>query len=776
MAFTLEDIEALEIPLEHKDSPSTELSDSNIATEPEHIEVEVEITRELLYNEDSNYGIYGATPTQMDAPVILNKYNNISIKGVMQQLVVGATYNMVLKQVEDKNYGVGYEVQAIKIHKPTTLSQQKEYMKTILTEYQVKNIYDAYEGHDVIQMMQDGTFDHTKVFGMGETTYEKVRYKVLKSLELLEVLTELSQYGLNYNMVNKLVKHFGDNAQLLMQELNKNPYVLLLVDGIGFKKCDAYALKMGIEPNSPSRINACIEYVLNEAADNDGHSWIKLVSLYNKTNELLSIGTVKIKRFLEDYITNTPRKPIYTIEDNRIGLYKNYKYELGIHEKLKQLLASPPETVVSNIDERIKDAESFMGDGFKFTDEQAEGIKTICKNNVVLVRGKAGTGKTTILKGVIRALGSNLSYATCALSGKAAQRIAESTGLPSSTIHRLLGYKPNTGFVANADLPLGQHVVILDEASMLNTYLFYSLLVAIRNGAKFIIIGDTEQLEPIGCGNVFKDLCESGVIPCVTLTQVHRQAQKSGTLMTANEVRDGICSFTKKGAALKNKVIGELKDFRFNPYEDSDGVVKRIIYFSEQFKKTQIDTGLATIHDVQVIVPRKDKVAVSCENLNILLQEVFNPDFKPSIKKGKYEFKEGDKVIQCGNNYEDDIFNGTMGTILEVNVEAKEVTIDFYGAPMPVTYKKEDISQIDLAYALSVHRVQGSQFTHVVVGIDFSAYTMLTRQLIYTALTRAVKSCTVACVNDALVKAIGTNKSEKRNTYLADFLSGNVES
>lgn len=733
------------------------------------IELEVKIETLVWSSTQNDFKIYGAIPTD-EADIKLydlkfNQFNNLTLNGVLPKLDCGQKYNVKMKEKNHPKYGIGYEVLSIHQNIPTSASEQKAYFKTILTEYQVENIYEVYnEDDDIIQLMKDNRFDYTRIRGMGEHTYNNIRTKVLANLELQEALVALSKYGLTYNVVSKLVKKYG-SAKLVVEKIQENPYVLTEVDGIGFLKCDTYALSMGVEPTSNYRVEACVNYVLNEEADGNGHAWLDKSALIIECTTKLKIDQGYVEEYLEKY----EGKTLYITED-RVAKMNLYNYEKWIYESVKRLLSVEPQPI-PNLEERIDKAEEKQG--FKFTEEQRDAIRLAVAKNIIVITGKAGTGKTTILKGVIEVLrGSEefQTYYTCALSGKASQRIAESTGLDSSTIHRLLGWSMESlSFLYDRNNPLPKGVCVLDEASMVNSYIFNSLMGAVPTGGKFIILGDSEQLEPIGSGNIFKDLVESEVVPVAFLTQVHRQAMKSGILSTANNVREGIQFNTKDN--LEDRVIGELKDLHFKPYKQAESVKKSILKACRQYLKApNFD-----IMNFQVIVPMKNRGDICTKKLNVELQEIFNPEMKPIISRNGFDFKEGDKVIQNGNNYDVNVFNGTLGIIKEVDTLNKEVTIDFLGTGS-VKYNQEDMGQIDMAYALTVHKVQGSQFDCGVIGLDFSAYVMLSRQLLYTALTRFSKLAILACENEALLHAVRTNKASKRNTFLKQLLQENLTS
>jgi len=356
---------------------------------------------------------------------------------------------------------------------------------------------------------------------------------------------------------------------------------------------------------------------------------------------------------------------------------------------------------------------------------------------------------------------SNYSYATCAISGKAAQRIEESTGLRSSTIHRLLGYNPAQGWTYDNNNPLEEDIVALDEGSFLDSYLAHKLIRAIKPGSKLIIIGDTGQLTAIGAGSVLEDLINSKVVPVISLTQVHRQAEKSGILSIANKVREGKQIISKED--YKTHVFGELQDLYVMPYSQKESVYNKLIAICSQYKED--------ILDFQVIVPMKTRGVLCVNNLNKELQEIFNNNYKNKIYYGKKEFRSRDKVIQKGNNYEKGIFNGTIGVIDYIDEKNKVVAIKFTGHNDSIYFNYDELEDIQLAYAITGHSYQGSQSKYTVIALDYSAFLLLSRQWIYTALSRAEKSCILICELDALRYAIQNNQQNKRNTFLPIMLN-----
>jgi exodeoxyribonuclease V alpha subunit len=753
---------------------SEKIDENAVETEvqKEFYELIISPTYKMFYSEDSSFGIFGAEfskETEDSHHIKLNGYGNFTIKGNMPLLEADKKYVVKVRSemAIDKQGRESYEVVSSYESMPSSKEETQEFLKAILTEKQVEEIFKVYPDNDVVELIADGKFDYNKVKGLGDVTYENVKKKVLENIQYREAIAKLSSYGVTHKMIVKMSDQYG-SPTLLVQKVESNPYILSYeVDGIGFKKADLIATNLGVEPDSQERIGACILYSLDQQA-NEGHSWISRNKLAAHVAKELGLRM----RHITDYLEKMIEESVFTeinkrlhIDESRVALEKNYRAEKAVARHIKRLLEVEDNYHITNIESRIDEAE--LEQGFEFTDEQREAIRLAVKKNVIIINGKAGTGKTSVLKGILKVMtGQNdLTYATCALSGKASQRIQESTGLLSSTMHRLLAYNPQVGFQRNEDDPLEQDVIVLDEASMVNSYLMSKLVCAVKDGAKLIILGDTAQLEPIGVGNCLLDMINSGTVPRVELTIVHRQAQRSGILSIANQIREGI-QFAKRNV-YKSQRLGELKDLLFYPYDNSDDVYNKVLEMAEKYNEG--------ILDFQVIVPLKERGQLSTRSLNKALQEIFNPDEigKPSLVRGKgdfqVQFREGDKVIQNGNNYDVNVFNGTIGIIEYVDMAKKIMVINFEGVGR-IEYGVEQLNKIDLAYALSIHRTQGSQWKYVVVAMDYSSYKLLSRQILYTAITRAEKFCFFPCELNALLHAVDTDKSTIRNTFLVEIL------
>ena len=434
------------------------------------------------------------------------------------------------------------------------------------------------------------------------------------------------------------------------------------------------------------------------------------------------------------------------------------------------------ETITENVEEK---------QGFMFTDEQRAAIKLSLDNHVMALTGGAGVGKTSTANGIC-SLYSGYNILACALSGKASVRITEATGLPASTIHRALGYQ-NGEFMFNKENKLAVDIVLIDEATMINGTLFLSLLEAIPTGAKVIIMGDVQQLTPIGNCQVFADILDSNVLPVVKLSKPHRQALRSGIIPTSIKIANQQQIFD--GNYTGNAIIGELEDMELdisgkgNDESISDKIIKHFQVELEKFHD---------IMEVQICVPMRLRGELSCYNLNSKIQSIYNPKLsncneieifleKKNDEAKKYIIRAGDKVINTKNNYKcinsegekTPVFNGNMGIVKEIEKNGM-CTIDFIGIG-EVIFTKSDCKNLELGYACTVHKLQGSGFCSTIVGLDNSSYIMNNSELLYTAITRAKKYCVLIANNYAVVKSIQTKEVKTKQTFLKDMLLENAK-
>lgn len=738
------------------------------------IEFKVTPIFEKYYNEDTTWGAYNFITTD-DIPQY-NEYidpfqedqiENVkqsSLCGKMQRIYLGAEYLVQAKLEYSQKYSSWqYNPTNVSALIPKTEDAQKKFLEGIITKRQADILLEAYP--NIVEDTVNGNVDNidlNKTKGIKEYTWNYIKDRIINNYVISDIITLLQPIGVTYSMIKKLSMSYP-NPTLLKQKLLENPYILTQINGLGFKRVDGLALKLKPElRESNKRTYAFINYYLRELGESKGHTWINFNMLENAVRDNVPECEDLYFKILD--IERKTQALLY-IEDEtkRVGLKYYRDIELAIFEILKEL-----DTYESNwelnVEEGIKEAEEEQG--FEFSEEQKENIREAVKHNVVAVSGKAGTGKTTISRALLKIYQkANKCIGACALSAKAAQRITEATGFFASTIHRLLGAKGLNEFEYNHQKPLPYDVILADEKSMNNARITYDLVSAIKPGSRFIMSGDCRQLPPIGFGNIFSDLLElKEKFNVYELTKVHRQAEKSGILTDANMIREGINPIQQPELKI---VHGELQDMYYMFRDNREAL--NDIAINMYLKSVKTD-GL---DDVIIIVPRKDDCLNSTLEINKIIQDKLINNKQPFLTRGKLKFKLGAKIIQRVNNYDKNIFNGEIGYITDI-FKAKPTDTDYnmFTAEYPgkiITYTKNELFDINLAYALTVHLVQGSGYKTVIVIIDNTHSILLDSCLLYTALTRAKERCLLLAEPSAFKKCIDNNKSITRQTWFKEI-------
>ena len=724
---------------------------------------------------------------------------SIKLKGNTCTLEYGTTYKVFCKLSESHEiYGDTYELVYIsKCIDISSKDKQKEFLKNVLNENLVDKLFDEYD--DVIKLLEERDVKSLmKIKGIGNQVALKMIDEYEESKDYSSIYMELGQLGLTHTFIKKLVD-FYHSPDTVIDVVRNNPYDLVRVDGVGFKKADEVACKVGIAQYDIRRIKGFLLHHLNEQGE-AGKSYLNYQELMKALYDTLG--------FVPEEVVNATAKQMIDNEDvvvlengTKIALKRFYDLEKNIMNELLRLQIGRIKVIESDTDEfeselhkdyipksfNIGNWETIIQrveekQGFTFTDEQKAAIKLSLDNHVMALTGLAGAGKTSTANGIC-SLYDNYNILACALSGKASVRITEATGLPASTIHRALGYQ-NGQFMFNKDNKLAVDIVLIDEATMINGTLFLSLLEAIPTGAKVIIMGDVQQLTPIGNCQVFADILDSNVLPVVKLTKPHRQALMSGIIPTSIKVANQEQIFGNSFEG--NEILGELKDMELDITSSKESMSDTIInHFQTEMAKYN------DIMEVQVCVPMRLKGELSCYNLNTKIQNIYNPKFNDSKeieilleKKNedtkKYLIRVGDKVLNTKNNYkcvnvEGDttpVFNGNIGIVKEIE-DNGYCTIDFVGIG-EVVFSKTDSKNLELAYACTVHKMQGSGFTSTIVGMDTGSFIMNNSELLYTAITRAKKYCVLVGNNYAISKAIQTKEVKTKQTFLRDMLLENA--
>ena len=726
--------------------------------------------RTKIYNGD--FGILSIkVEEEIEGSVNISEYGNTVVKGIWCEVNFTDEYTIIAKEIEHPTYGKQYELIYVSVDVDfSTPYTQKKYLESILTEKQVKALYETLE--NPFESIKSGDIDALcSVKGIGSSTAQKILDKYREHLDYSEILIELDGYGLTKNMIHKLVETYG-SPSIVVGKVKENVYILAdEVNGIGFKKADEIAMRNGVSPHSKQRVKAFIEYYLGKEAETAGNSWVYTDVLFAQIYDICGddIDRASIQEVLRDMLK---KGDIWTSNTREhIALKRYFNLEESIYYHIQRLAQAENHFKYDGWEEIVREIEESQG--WKYTEEQKAGVKTVLDNQVVVVTGLAGTGKSTITNAMIEVL-SAYKIQQCALSGRASQRMMEVNGVESNTIHRTVGYMYGNTWAHDESNPLDVDILLLDEASMINGDIFLRVLRALKTGSKLVIIGDYGQLPTIGNCNVFLDLMSIGV-PVVKLTVVHRQAQASAIISKSMDVRNQVQLFDRYFEG--EETLGELQDLNLFIYQDRNALKNKIIErFLNHFKGVGED-----ILKVQVVVPMKTRGNICTQSINEAIQELVNPNAKGSIQPfvaGNKKFFIGDKIINNTNKKvtaylgtEDDeeiqIYNGNIGIIKSYNLEKGIMLVDFGELIGKVVLDRHFIEKsIDLAYAITCHKLQGSSAERVIVGLDYSAYQLLCCEWVYTAITRAELMADLVAENSAVRHAISQVHSNNKQTFL----------
>ncbi|MBU5336914.1 ATP-dependent RecD-like DNA helicase [Intestinibacter bartlettii] len=701
---------------------------------------------------------------------LANEDEEVTIVGCMPTLSVGESIEVEGKWVTHKTYGTQFEVSSFMPVTPSSLEGIYAYLSSGMIhgigEKMALRIIEKF-GVDTLDVIQNTPERLKEVEGIGAKKIKQITESYEENRELRNIIMQLSPYGITPNYCLKIYKKYKDKA---ISVINKNPYKLAEdIRGIGFRVADDIAKKLGIDKYSKDRIFQGILYTLNQSTSN-GNTYLPLSVLIPQAVKVLDVEAEHIK---EGVIELAYTQKIHVEKDNNdinVYLMPYYMAENGVCREMIRLSQVDFEDLKINIKHEIKMIEK--EDGIKLAQNQVMAVKEAIEQGVVIITGGPGTGKTTTINTIIKVFENNdQKVILAAPTGRAAKRMSETSNKEAKTIHRLLemGFGMDSDeltFMKNEEDPIDADVVILDEVSMVDVVLMYSLLRAIKSGTRLLIVGDSDQLPSVGAGNVLKDLIDSEVINTVRLNEIFRQAQESMIVVNAHKIN--------KGEPLKLNVKG--KDFFFIKKEGDDILPEIVGIVSERLPKFY---GVDKLKDIQVLSPmRKGNLGVN--NLNIELQKSLNPPNKYKTEEAfaKRTFRVGDKVMQIKNNYtrkwktEDGsnsghgIYNGDIGYIYYIDKEKKEIFVIFDGMKI-VTYKYDELDELDHSFCTTIHKSQGSEFPIVVIPMTWAPPMLLSRNLLYTAVTRAKKQ--VVLVGDVkyLEFMIKNNRSSDRYSNLA---------
>lgn len=676
------------------------------------------------------------------------QHDLVTFVGSLMAVSPGETIQVSGEWIDDKKFGKQIRVTNYKTVLPSSLIGIEKYLGSGL----IHGIGPAYAerlikafGIETLKVIDEQPERLRTVEGIGPKRASQIREAWSEQKDIQSIMVFLQGHGIGTNQAVKIYKKYGDGAVTVLRD---NPYRLIDdISGIGFAGADKVATNLGLATNSLTRIAAGINFCLRQMVS-EGHTFGYRGELLSDAEKLLGVSEELVLTRLDAMVHDHELQS----EEDRIFLHDLYDEESDCAHHLKRIFEGPKETVTDKVDIALKWVEKKQD--IALSDEQKEALRTAVDAPIMVITGGPGTGKTTLINSILAVYQrKNFSLLMAAPTGRAAKRMEVTTGHEAKTIHRLLEYNPKLhDFTRNQFNPLDADVVVIDEMSMVDIHLMASLLKAIPDEARLLLVGDVDQLPSVGPGNVLMDIIASTVIPTVRLKTVFRQAAESGIIANAHRINTG------------DMPEWNTTDFFFVERDEPEAVRDTVIELVAN--RIPKKFGFDPWKEIQVLSPmHRGEAGVA--NLNTYLQEALNPNGQPIPRKG---FRLGDKVIQTRNNYELDVYNGDVGRITVVSEEAKELHVEFEDRTALYTF--DDMDDLSLAYAITVHKSQGSEYPALVVPLASQHYLMLQRNILYTAITRGKSLVVIVGDTKALRRALNNTDVSRRNTRLAERLRG----
>lgn len=706
----------------------------------------------IFVSQDNRFTVLKLSPEKLSTQI------TVTLNGIAP--LIGQLLEIEGEWVKHPKFGQQFKATTYKTVAPTEISGIEKFLASGaingIGPAMAKKIVAEF-GEKTLEVIAKSPNELLKIPGIGKKTAEKISTSYLEQSELTEIMVWLENHGISNTYAGKIFAKYGSFAIDIME---KDIYRLFQdIEGIGFLTADKLAFNLGIQREDKRRIISGIDYALMQLCNN-GHCCIPEMALVDKTAKILQVNNQIIFTILKERIDNGSLNT--EVVGGETLIYPPYLYyaEKKVAMRLLQLQQATEPLSEDNLSLFIKVWEK--DNQIQLAQKQKEAIKACLHHGVLVLTGGPGTGKTTVIKGILSILkAQGLKIRLAAPTGRAAKRLSETTGQKALTIHRLLEANNlaqddnlQLGFSKDINDQLDADVIILDEVSMVDIVLMHHFLNAVPDGCRIILVGDTDQLPAVGPGSVLKDIIRSQKIPAIRLDEIFRQAQTSMIIQNAHIINAGRLPDIRK----------QYSDFVFYELNDDTSITQKIL---DLCTKDLPHEGFDVLKDVQVLSPMH-RFLCGVENLNLMLQEQLNPKKnQDELKYSSQTFRVGDKVMHIRNNYQKNVFNGDIGFIQDINNE--KLTVDYFDHI--VTYEKNELNELTLAYASSVHKSQGSEYKVVIIPLSTSHYIMLQRNLLYTAITRAKQKVIIIGSKKALMTAIQSNRTQKRYTLLAERLA-----
>lgn len=722
-------------------------------------EISGSVERVIFKSPDNGYAVISLK---------VNRTESITACGHFADLHQGAQVTLSGTWTFHQKFGRQFQAQTSVAKPPSSIEGIQKYLASGL----IKGIGPKY-AEKLVEKFGEKTLDIIdqdpnrlfEVKGVGPSRVQLIINAWQEQKEISKVMVFLRSKDVSASFAVKIFKTYGQES---IQKIQENPY--RLVDdiwGVGFKTADQIALKIGLPVNSLDRVKAGILFALSEATNN-GHLYKLVQETKDQVLELLGIQVEEsaglLKQAMQDLYQQDKVKLISYNNEHYLSLPQFYYSEIGIAKKIEKLLSSKTRSLEFDSDAIYQSIRNPDARGVELNENQQRGILTCVQNKISIITGGPGTGKTTMIKRLIQELEtSNVRFRLAAPTGRAAKRMFESTGRNTETLHRLLEFTPMTmGFARNEENALELDYLIIDEASMIDVFLMHSVLKALPHNASLVMIGDIDQLPSVGAGNVLNDLIESGKIEVIRLTQIFRQAQDSMIIVNAHRVNSGEFPESPKP--------GSKNDFAFIKQQEPEELFPLLrTIFLNRFPKLGIHP------DDAVVLTPMNRGTAGTARLNQELQMILNPAVDEAKQMTQFGtvFKVHDRVMQIRNNYDKFVFNGDMGKIIDIDRVDQKVVVRF--GERDHEYDFAEMNELTLAYAISIHKSQGSEFKAVIIPLFMQHFMLLQRNLIYTAITRAKNLCVLVGQSKAIAMGIKNDKGVERKTFLKQFLTSDLQ-